>query len=120
MFINVAISIVLVFRFQLIGVAIGTLAAMLYHTIYFAWYLRKNILQRPFYHFVKHLIIDVAIGVLGYAFTAFFSMSDTTYLAWVVYAFIVSAIVGAITLAINLAVYNKEFSYLAKIIRNKR
>ena len=41
MILNILISVILVFKFQLVGVAIGTLVAMLYHTVYFAWYLRK-------------------------------------------------------------------------------
>lgn len=38
---NVFISIILVFKFGLIGVAIGTLVAMLYRTFYFVYYLKK-------------------------------------------------------------------------------
>lgn len=47
MVINLSISILFVFKFGLNGVAIGTLAAMLYHTTYFAWFLRNHILNRP-------------------------------------------------------------------------
>ena len=41
---NIFITLALVFRYGLIGAAFGTLVAMLYHTCYFVWYLRKNII----------------------------------------------------------------------------
>ncbi len=44
--INIVVSVVLVFNFGLIGVAIGTLAAMAYRTVYLAWYLSRNIIYR--------------------------------------------------------------------------
>ncbi len=119
MFLNIAVSAVLVFKFQLIGVAIGTLIAMLYHTIYFAWYLRKNIINRPFYHFVKHMIVDIVIGIIGFIATSWLTMSSVTYGAWILYAIIVAAIVGVITLALSLLVYRKEFTYLFKKILKK-
>lgn len=39
--INVVVSILFVFYFGLVGVAIGTLAAMIYRTLYLAIYLKK-------------------------------------------------------------------------------
>ena len=119
MILNIVVSVVLVFKFQLLGVAIGTLVAMLYHTIYFAWYLRKNILNRPFHHFVKHMIVDFAVGMLGFIATSWEKMNSVTYGAWAVYALIVAVIVGVITLVLNLIVYRKEFSYLIKKILKK-
>lgn len=56
--INVVVSVILVFKFSLIGVAIGTLAAMAYRTVYLALYLRKNILYRKLRYFFKHLLVD--------------------------------------------------------------
>lgn len=71
MFLNLGLSLVLVVQFGLIGVVIGTLAAMIYHTIYFAWYLRKNILARKFIFFVRHVAIDILTALL-----IFFALRD--------------------------------------------
>lgn len=119
MIMNIVVSIALVFKFQLVGVAIGTLVAMLYHTIYFAWYLRKNIINRSFYHFIKHMIIDILAGILGYIFTSWLTMSSVTYIAWIVYAAEVSGIVATITLILNLFVYKNEFRYLLRKVMKK-
>ena len=117
--INIVLSIILVFQYQLVGVAIGTLLAMLYHTVYFAWYLRKNIINRPFRHFVKHLVLDIVVGVLGFISTGWLSMRTETYGGWIIYAIIVSVIVGVITLALNVAVYKEQFIYLVKKVLKK-
>ena len=115
MILNILISVILVFKFQLVGVAIGTLVAMLYHTVYFAWYLRKNIINRPFKHFVKHMIIDIIVCVLGFIATSWLSMNAVTYGAWIVYAVKVGGIICVITLVLNLFVYRNEFTFFLKI-----
>lgn len=116
---NIVISTILVFRFELLGVAVGTIAAMLYYTIYFAWYLRKNIINRPFGHFVKHMIVDIAAGIISFAATGWVAMSDTTYFAWFVSAVIVAVIVGVITFALNIVFYRNEFIYLIRRLLKK-
>lgn len=116
MILNILISVILVFKFQLVGVAIGTLVAMLYHTVYFAWYLRKNIINRSFYHFVKHMIIDIVICFLGFIATSWLSMNAVTYGAWIVYAVKVAGIICVITLVLNLFVYRNEFTYFLKML----
>lgn len=69
--INISISIVLVCNWGLIGVAIGTLIAVTFRTLYFIVYINKNIINRSILIFVKQLLIDllgmsliVAIGNL--------------------------------------------------------
>ena len=119
MIINIIISVALVFKFQLVGVAMGTLVAMLYHTIYFAWYLRKNILNRPFHHFVKHMLIDIFAGILSFIITSLLTMNSVTYGAWVMYAVKVTGIVAVITLILNVIIYRNEFTYLLKKIMKK-
>lgn len=119
MIINIIISVVLVFKYQLVGVAMGTLVAMIYHTIYFAWYLRKNILNRPLHHFVKHMFIDIFIGILSFIATSWLTMNSVTYGAWIMYAVKVAGIVSVITLILNVTVYRNEFTYLLKKIAQK-
>ena len=84
--INVVTSVILVFRFGLIGVAIGTFTAMVYRTVYLAVYLKKNILHRPLQHFLKHLLVDVCSAVLlfaaVYAFPVFYAMEQISYFSW--------------------------------------
>lgn len=112
--INVVVSVLLVFRFGLIGVAIGTFAAMTYRTIYLVWYLKKNILYRRTRHFIKHVIVDgcgaVLLFVLVSAFPSIYALQRIDHFGWLVLAVKV-ALTGAIVLVlINALFYRKEMS----------
>ena len=119
MFLNIIVSVVLVYKFQLVGVAIGTLVALFYHTVYFAWYLRKNIINRPFYYFLQHIVVDIVVGILGFAATSWITMNPVTYVAWIGYAIIVAVIVGIIALTLNFLIFRNEFIYLLKKVMKK-
>ena len=59
--INITLSVFFVFKYGLIGVAIGTLVAMLYRTIYVVDYLSKNILCRSKRKFFKLFLENLLI-----------------------------------------------------------
>lgn len=123
---NIVISILLVIAMdnKLLGVAIGTIIAMLYHTIYFAWYLKKNILNRSVDHFVKHMLIDMGIFIAIYFATRFITLGEVSYTSWLLMALKVSGIALGITLVINLIFYFSQIkSMLIKVIlklKNKK
>ncbi len=62
---NLVVSVCLVFRFGLIGVAVGTLLAITYRYIYFLIYLRKNILETPLTHYIPIWMVSIAISALS-------------------------------------------------------
>lgn len=119
--INVVVSVVLVFNFGLVGVAIGTLAAMTYRTLYLVWYLSKNILYRKIRYFVKHIIVDaVIVAVLIFvvnAFPEFFTLNALNYISWIVLAVKVAVVGGLICIAVNLILY---FDKIRMIVKSKR
>lgn len=112
MFINVLVSIALVKRFGLNGVAVGTLAAMLYHTCYFAWYLRKNILHRSIGLFCKHIVLDIVYILACVLCTRNLTMYEITYAAWIVLAVKVTLISMAALFLLNVMFYRKELKLL--------
>lgn len=63
---NIGISVVLIFRFGLIGVAIGTLVAMLYRMIYFIMFLRNNIIRLEIKEIIKPYLKLAAILAINY------------------------------------------------------
>ena len=109
MLINIIVSVALVLRYGLIGVSLGTLAAMLYHTIYFANYLKKNILNRPIRYFIKHFAVDMVAGTVILMICRLFTMHELTYISWVVYAVKVSMISAIVVFGMNLTLYHKQF-----------
>lgn len=116
MIINLSLSVALVFKFELNGVAVGTLVAMLYHTTYFAWFLRKNILSRPFIVYLKYLLTDIVIAITCIIATSGIALATLSYLSWVVMAVKVSIICALICVLMNLIFYRNMFGRLAKFI----
>jgi len=102
--INVVVSLVLVFRFGLMGVAIGMLSAMLFHTCYFVFYLSKNILSRSSLIFVRYLICDALIFALNFIVTGCFSLGSISYISWFWLAVKVGVVAVVIAVAVNLFV----------------
>lgn len=104
---NIVISIVTVFIWGLIGVAIGTLSAMLYQTVWMAWYNSKHLINREMKEFVKQVGIDFIVLTIGIASTLWIKLSDLTYYSWIVMAIEVLIIWIATSVFINL-IFNKD------------
>ena len=83
---NIIISIVLVYNFGLIGVAIGTLVAMIYRTVSFVVYLHRNLLFLDYIEQIKRFgitILSYGISVWG---LSRISVSVYNYITWIIYA----------------------------------
>lgn len=63
-FINACISIVLVSKFELIGVAIGTLCAMAFKLCAVIWYFSKKVLKRSLKNDFKFLILMIIQSII--------------------------------------------------------
>lgn len=105
MLLNIVISIMCVNKWGIIGVAIGTIIAMTYRTIYFVWYLSKDILKRDYRIFVKQFCIDVMTVVLIFISTRNIHFEDISYVGWLIMA----VKVGCISL-VDIIVVNLVFS----------
>lgn len=117
--VNVGLSVALVFRLGLVGVAIGTLAAMCCRTGYLAWYLQRNILCRPLRLFLRHLGVD-AIGSLAMVLAAGqFSMARPDVRGWLWLAVRVSAVGLAVLAVVQWLFYRKEFANAFALLRGK-
>lgn len=110
---NIFITMLLVFKFGLIGAATGTFIAMLYHTCYFVWYLRNNIIYRNILIFIKYLLTDAVIAVTVFFLAKNIYMDSLTYLSWIIFAIKVSSLVFLVSFLINLLLYRK---YLIQIL----
>lgn len=118
-FINIVLSVVLVFPFGLPGIAFGTLAALLYHTCYFANYLRKNIISRSIKYFVRYLILDALTGCVVFILTAKIEMGSLSYSAWFIMAIKVAAITIVIAGGIQLLFNRRTTEDIAKLLLEK-
>lgn len=117
--INVVISVALVFSFGLVGVAFGTLVAMIYRTIYLVFYLQKKIMMRPVRLFFKHVAIDVAVITLSLLTTYNIQMNGISYSAWLLLALKITPIVTIITVLLNIIFYTDLFKGAIVVLRKK-
>lgn len=109
---NIVLSILLVNFFGLIGVAIGTLIAMLYQTIWMAIYDSNNLINWPIKNFIKQFLIDILTVLIIILLGKMFSLNDVTWIAWIVYAIKVSLLTIVFIFLINYIFYK---SYIIKI-----
>lgn len=102
---NIVISILAVKWLGLVGVAIGTLIAMFYQTVWMAVYDSKNLIKWPIKNFLKQIFVDTITIAIIVAATMNINMSVVSYAAWVLYLAFVSAISIAIITIVNLVFY---------------
>lgn len=115
--INIVVSVLAVRVWGLIGVAIGTLMAMGYQTVWMAWYNSKNLIRWPFSKFMKQMTIDIISVILCCAITQFFSMTLVSYLGWVIVAIKVTVTWGVIILIVNLIFYREKVMKFIKVFK---
>ena len=122
---NILISIVTVKMWGLIGVAIGTLVAMAYQTVWMALYISKNIIMWPFKSFIKRLAVDVVEVVCVLISTYFYKSSVLDYFHWVILAAEVFFTAFAVIFVINYLFYPDLVKQLirklnTRLLRNKQ
>lgn len=110
--INILVSITLVHKLGLVGVAIGTIAGMTYrmaYQIHFTTKMVKNRKQRVFY---KKLLAFSFVTVVGVGICHFIPLIEVTVWNWVLHAFIYALIFGVLYLILSLLMFKKEIRYL--------
>lgn len=117
-FSNIIISVILVWKFGIVGVAIGTLVAMLIRTIEFVYHTNKYILER------KQSKSLIRFGIIALQLIAVALLSKllptyefTNYLIWIKYACMVLVLTIIIVLPVNLIVYRNDAKDLLGIVK---
>ena len=113
---NIGLSIVLVVRFGLIGVAIGTLVATAFRFAFYVMYLSKNIIYRKVSCFMKRLCLNAAVfSLVMLAGRRILSALDiTNYMQWVLCGVATVVAVTIITIMCNGLFYGKELLVIVK------
>ena len=100
--INLTLSLALVKPLGLIGVALGTVAAMSFRTIHTVWYLSKHLLHRPAWRFFLKLACNLAVsGILINRIPVWVDIAAADIPELFICAIKVSAIVFPVFLAAN-------------------
>lgn len=120
---NILISVVMVAKYGLIGVAIGTIVAMTYRTFYLPFYLKNNILNRDILNFLKHILVDIIISAVMIVTTKIINKSMITtiitYNEWIFLAIKVVCICVAISIICNFIFYPKIMKECFKMVKKR-
>lgn len=117
---NITISIILVHKLGLVGIAIGTLVAMIYRTIAHVFYLRKKILKRSVMKFAKRfmaLFIPITIAVISLA--VFAPITNNSITDWLIHAIIYFLAIAIIVLAVSLLYFKKDLKTLKAYLKHR-
>lgn len=108
--INIVLSVLLVIRLGLIGVAIGTLVATTFRLLYYVFYLSKNIFNRKISWFIRRELVNtgscITIYLLGSLVGRHWNFSG--YVMWILCGVIVTFIAIIITMIANGIFYKDD------------
>ena len=94
---NLIISVIAVLRWGLVGVAVGTLIAMVYQTTWMAIYNTKHLLKRPLWSVIKQFGVDILTAGTICLLAAPITLGQVSYLGW----FVMAVKVGLIALTVT-------------------
>lgn len=119
--INMSLSILLVLHYGLIGVAIGTICAMAYHTIYLAYYSCRNLLNVSLVSTGKQFAVDLLFSTLAFVCTKWVKLYAVSYGIWVMKAALVSGICISLSVLINAFFYRNNLVWIInKIVKHHK
>lgn len=114
--INVIISIILVWKLGILGVALGTLVAMLFRTIQYANFVSKEIVDRGIGVFVKNLVVYICMALFIYYIGDFLVFKCNTYIQWALWAFCIFLIASSIVFVGDYLFFHKESTELLSMV----
>ncbi len=119
---NVAVSLLLVSRYGLLGVAIGTVAATMFRFVFYVVYLSRNILYRRISLWIKRETVNAAIFAVTYISggTIVSQMTVQNYGEWALAACVVTVIAMVLALSVNVICYKKDCLALYSRMRKRR
>lgn len=115
--INIIVSVLLVHKFGLIGVAVGTICAMIYRMIFQVYYTNK-IIQRPQLKFYSKFFVFTISTIIG-LFLCYNLMSTLEFeiISWILHGIIYSVILLVVYLMTSFIFYKEELSFFINKIK---
>lgn len=118
-FLNLSSSIILGYKFGIIGVAVGTLLAMAFRTFQYSFYVSKNLVKRPKWDFIKHFAIClINMAVILLICNSISMHFKTSYSGWLINAFVIFMIAVVVTLLFDVIFYRADTLEVLKKIKN--
>lgn len=118
---NLVISLLLVKKYGLVGIAFGTLVSMVYRMISHVFYLKHNIIQRPVKKFLISLMKTIIITVLTYLIAnSIYSVKAYSVLDFVIKVIPMASMVLIITCVFELIFNRRQMIRFLKVFKVRR
>lgn len=114
--INIITSIILVHKYGLVGVAIGTLVAIMYQQIYYYYYLHNNIVKIPYIRIMKQILVDFIIVFTNIIVGKSIFIPRTDLIMIVIELGKILILNAVIVLIINMVFYKQEVVTVIKYL----
>lgn len=120
--INIVLSIILIGKWGLVGVAIATVIATAFREVCYVLYLQKNIISRSIRLFLKRTLINFGCFILIYIFGNMIisCIEITNYIAWVIYAIPITILAIMLIVVVNYVFYRNDMYAIVSKIKPKR
>lgn len=105
---NIVVSVLTVKIWGLIGVAIGTLVAMTYQTIWLAIYDSRHFINWPLKKVIKQFLVDIISSFLIISFGNHIVLKDITYFNWFFMAIKVAIVALFVAFCLNSLFYRSK------------
>lgn len=116
--INLSLSILLVKKFGIIGVAIGTVVAMTFKSIANIIYMQKNVFRMSVMFIIKSYVVNIGAGFFSTVlFWTCFYFKVNNYLEFFIYASIVFSTLTVIVSIFNFIIFKNEMHGIVKIVK---
>lgn len=116
---NIVISIALVPFLGIIGVAIGTIIAMLYRLVFHVYFTKKIIPGWKQWHYYRKLIIFTFASTFGILTCLLLPMPENTIISWVWHALVYSIIISIPLICISMCFFRSELVFLKTYLKRK-
>lgn len=112
-FMNLIVSVAMVIRFGLVGVAVGTLCATVFRTFQYAAYMSKHVIRRSIWPLVKRLFISAGQFVLLVILVRLLHLATPeTYLQWTGQSILVFVVMLVLSLGTEYLFYHDDLELL--------
>ena len=116
---NISISLIFVFKFGLVGVAVGTLSATIFRTIQYATYMSKNLVKRSCFITIKRILISlIESGIIIVAMRYIYYTEVATYGRWIINASITLLLSVLVVCVGNIVFFKNDSTGAVRKIKN--
>lgn len=118
--INIVLSIILIQFLGIIGIAIGTLVAMLYRMIYHVYLTSKIIPDRKQILFYKKMFLFTSASIIGWVIClVFMPVNDYSIFEWIIKAIEYIVVFGFLYIGVSFVFFKDEMRYVITYLKKK-